>query len=47
VSEGEMSEALARDAYFEAAKGINNNDKEYDDEKIQRRIDDAFKDWER
>jgi hypothetical protein len=44
VKEGELPEALAREAYAEAAKGINNGDGKYDAEDIQRRIDDAFAD---
>jgi hypothetical protein len=44
VREGELPEAVAREAYAEAAKGINNSDHKYDAGDIQRRIDDAFAD---
>jgi hypothetical protein len=44
VAEGELPEKLAREAYLEAAEGINNGDGKYDAAAIQRRIDDAFRD---
>jgi hypothetical protein len=44
VAEGEVPRALARDAYFEAAEGINNYDGKYDAAAIERRLDDAFAD---
>jgi hypothetical protein len=44
VSEGEVSETIARQAYWKAAEGINNSDGKYDAAAIQRRLDDAFMD---
>jgi hypothetical protein len=44
VAEGELPKQLAREAYFEAAEGINNNDGKYDAAAIQRHLDDAFAD---
>jgi hypothetical protein len=42
VSEGEMPEAMARDAYFGAAANIPNDDDEYPDDRIQELLDLAF-----
>jgi hypothetical protein len=44
VSEGEVTEAVARDAFLTAAGGIDNSDGRYDPALIQRHIDDAFTD---
>jgi hypothetical protein len=44
VAEGELPEKLAREAYWEAAKGIKNGDGKYDAANLERRIDDAFRD---
>jgi hypothetical protein len=44
VAECELPETEARDAFWEAAKGINNGDGKYDAALIQRHIDDAFVD---
>jgi hypothetical protein len=43
-AEGEIPEDKAREAYWEAAKGINNSDGKYDVELLARHIDDAFSD---
>jgi hypothetical protein len=45
--EGEMPEAAAREAYWEAVKGINNNDGKYDSKLLERHINDAFADVSR
>jgi hypothetical protein len=42
--EGEITGALAREAYFRAAAEIDNSDGEYDAASIERRINDAFTD---
>jgi hypothetical protein len=47
VIEGELPEALAREAYLAAAEGIYNADKKYDTAAIKRRLDDAFADCRR
>jgi hypothetical protein len=47
VAECELTEELARKAYWEAASGINNSDKKYGAADIQRRLDDAFADCRR
>jgi hypothetical protein len=39
-----LPEALAREAYWDAAKAINNNDGKYDSKLLARHIDDAFND---
>jgi hypothetical protein len=44
VAEGELPEAMARDAYFEAAHGILSGDGKYDAAAIERRYDDAMAD---
>jgi hypothetical protein len=44
VAESELPEATAREAYWEASKGINNEDGKYDAALIQRHLDDAFAD---
>jgi hypothetical protein len=44
VAECELTEELARKAYWEAASGINNSDRKYSAADIQRRLDDAFAD---
>ena len=42
VKEGKISEALAREAYFAAAEGINNSDRRYGYEEIKDHLDWAF-----
>jgi hypothetical protein len=42
VAEAELTEDLARKAYFKAAEGISNRDKKYGAAAIQERWDDAF-----
>jgi hypothetical protein len=44
TAEGELSETLARDAFWAAVNGINNSDGRYDRVLLQRHIDDAFAD---
>jgi hypothetical protein len=44
VAECELPEDKAREAYWEASKGINNGDGKYDAALIQRHLDDAFAD---
>jgi hypothetical protein len=46
-AEGELPEDKAREAYWEAAKGINNDDGKYDAALLSRHIDDAFADARR
>jgi hypothetical protein len=43
-AEGEIPEDKAREAYWEATKGINNSDGKYDTGLLARHIDDAFSD---
>jgi hypothetical protein len=45
--ECEITEAKAREAYWEAVKGINNSDEKYNQKLIERHIDDAFTDASR
>jgi hypothetical protein len=42
VADCELTEAVARDAYAEAAKNIKNQDGRYDDKKVQAILDSAF-----
>jgi hypothetical protein len=42
VAEGELTEAVARDAYWKAADGIINSDGKYDTAAIQQQLDNAF-----
>jgi len=45
--ECEITEAKAREAYWEAVKGIDNSDKRYSQKLLERHIDDAFTDASR
>jgi hypothetical protein len=45
--EGEITEAKALEAYWDAVKGINNSDKKYDNKLLERHISDAFADVRR
>jgi hypothetical protein len=45
--EGEITEAKALEAYWDAVKGINNSDKKYNDKLLERHISDAFTDVRR
>jgi hypothetical protein len=44
VAECELPESEAREAYWEAVKGINNGDGKYDAALLERHINDAFSD---